>query len=352
MTDDDLTRSVLDKLGMTWDEVVEPRATLNDLDSVQLQRFRTLCDRQGRRPIPSEDNDPTVLEKLGLLREGQLLRAAVLLFGKESQRFYPSAFVKIGRFRSPTLIVDDHEIYGTLFNQIEAVMSYFREHLQTRFEFRGEPARKVIWEYPLDALREAIINAVCHRDYGGTAHIQVRWYDNNIVFFNSGGLPPPLRLEDLKRSHPSVPRNHKIAEMFFYAGLIERWGGGIRKILDECRAIGLPEPKFEERTGGLWLTFQKDILDDEYLRVLGFGNRQIRGVFHVKEKGRITNAEYQQLCQVSTRTATRELSELVQKGILEKAGKTGRGTFYTLKTPETRQTRQTRQKRAKKTPNT
>jgi len=99
MTDDDLTRAVLGKLGMTWDEVGEPRATLNDLDSTQLQRFRTLCNQQGRRPIPSGDSNHAALEKLGLLHEGQLLRAALLLFGKEPQRFYSAAFVKIGRFR-------------------------------------------------------------------------------------------------------------------------------------------------------------------------------------------------------------------------------------------------------------
>lgn len=176
MTDDDLTRVVLDRVGMTWDQVVEPRATQSDLDPEQLRRFRKLCNLKGRRPIPEGEEDTTVLEKLGLLRDGQLTRAAVLLFGREPQRFYSSAFVKMGRFRSPTLIVDDREIYGTLLDQVEGTMLYFREHLQTRFEFTGEIAREVIWEYPLEALREAITNAVCHRDYLETPHIQVRWY--------------------------------------------------------------------------------------------------------------------------------------------------------------------------------
>jgi len=242
MTDDDLTRAVLDKVGMTWDQVVEPRATLDDLDPEQLRRFRKLCNLKGRRTIPDEEDDATVLVKLDLLRDGQLTRAAVLLFAKGPKRFYPSAFVKIGRFRSPTLIVDDREIYGTLFDQVDGIMGYFREHLQTRFEFRGEPAREVIWEYPLEALREAIINAVCHRDYLDIGHTQVRWYDEHIVFLNPGGLPAPLRLEDLKRPHRSVPRNRKVAEMCFYAGWIEQWGRGIQKMLDECAAAGLPEP--------------------------------------------------------------------------------------------------------------
>jgi ATP-dependent DNA helicase RecG len=165
---------------MTWDQVVEPRATLSDLDPEQLRRFRKLCSLKGRRTIPDEEDDATVLAKLGLLREGQLLRAAVMLFAKEPQRFYPSAFVKVGRFRSPTLIVDDREIYGTLLDQVDGVMGYFREHLQTRFEFTGEIAREVIWEYPLEALREAITNAVCHRDYLDVGHTQVRWHDEHV----------------------------------------------------------------------------------------------------------------------------------------------------------------------------
>jgi ATP-dependent DNA helicase RecG len=331
MTDDDLTRAVLDKVSMTWDEVVEPRVKLNELDPEQLRRFRILCNQKGRRPIPPDEDDATVLEKLGLQHAGELLRAAVLLFGQEPRRFYPSALVKIGRFRSPTLIVDDREVYGTLFDQVDGTMAYFREHLQTRFEFRGEPAREVVWEYPLEALREAIINAVCHRDYLDTGYTQVRWYDDRLVFLNPGGLAPPLRLEDLKRPHRSVPRNRKIAEMFFYAGWIEQWGRGIQKMLDECAAAGLPEPDFAESQGALWLTFRKDILTEEYLRTLGLNERQIKAMLYVKEKARITNLEYQRLCQISKRTASDELGALEAKGLLERVGTRGKGTYYQLR---------------------
>ena len=338
MTDDDLTRAVLEKVGMTWDQVVEPRATLDDLDPEQLRRFRKLCNLKGRRTIPDEEDDTTVLAKLGLLREGQLLRAAVLLFAKEPRQFYPSGFVKIGRFRSPTLIVDDREIYGTLLDQVDGVMQYFREHLQTRFEFSGEIAREVIWEYPLEALREAITNAACHRDYLENMHTQVRWYDDQVVFFNAGGLPEPLRLEDLKKPHPSVPRNRKIAEMFFYMGWIEQWGRGIQKIINECAAAGLPEPEFEERTGGLWVTFRKDILTEEYLRSLGLNERQIKAVLYVKAKGRITNREHQQLSGVAKPSATRDLADLVARGVFKMVGRGRRDLHYILDEPKVTQT--------------
>lgn len=225
--------------------------------------------------------------------------------------------------------MDDREVYGTLFDQVDGIMGYFREHLQTRFEFRGEPAREVIWEYPLEALREAIINAVCHRDYLDIGHTQVRWYDERIVFLNPGGLPAPLRLEDLKRPHRSVPRNRKVAEMFFYAGWIEQWGRGIQKMLDECAAAGLPEPDFEESQGALWLTFRKDSLTEEHLRSLGLNERQIKAILYVKEKACITNREYRELTGLSDEGSRRELNELVSKGILRREGK-GRSVRYIL----------------------
>lgn len=330
MTDDDLTRAVLGKVGITWDEVVEPRATLDDLDPGQLRRFRILCNQKGRRALPPDEDDKTILEKLHLVHEGKPLRAAVLLFGREPQRFYTQAKVKIGRFRSESLIVDDREIIGSLFDQVEGAMGYFREHLQTRFVLNGEPAREVIWEYPLPALREAIINAVCHRDYLDNGHTQIRWHDDSVILLNPGGLPAPLRVEELKRGHRSVPRNRKIAEMFFYAGLIEQWGSGTLAIVRECLSAGLPEPQFEEKQGGLWLTFPRNVLTESYVHSLGLNERQIAAVRYVREKGKITNGEYQKLNHVSKSSATKELSELVAKKVLKAEGAGKRGIRYVI----------------------
>lgn len=340
MTEDDLSRAILAKVGSSWDAVPEPRATMADIDPVQMKRFRDLCNEKGRRPIPSKETNEVVLQKLELMKNDLLTRAAVLLFGKDPQRFYHSALVRIGRFRPGNLIVDDKEFLGPLFDQVEGAMSYFREHLQTEYRFTGEPAREVIWEYPLEALREAVTNSVCHRDYASTAQTQIRWFDEELLIMNPGGLPPNLSIQDLKHKHESRPRNQMIARMFFYAGWIEQWGGGTVKILQECKAAKLPEPRFEEKQGGFWLTFPKGALPkpvptveiDESLRALGLTDRQIAVVRRVKEKGRITNSEYQNFYKVGKRYASEELASLVDKGILEKIGKTGKGTYYRLKT--------------------
>ncbi|MCD6507089.1 hypothetical protein J7M22_10755 [Candidatus Poribacteria bacterium] len=105
-------------------------------------------------------------------------------------------------------------------------------------------------------------------------------------------------------------------------------------MLDECAKAGLPEPEFEDAQGAFWLTFRKDILTEEYLRSLGLNDRQIKAVLYVKQKGRITNREYQQLNQVSKATATRDLTDLVARELLRAEGVGKRGIHYVLIEPK------------------
>ena len=100
-----------------------------------------------------------------LIRDGAPTRAALLLFGKNPESYFPSAFVKMGRFRSPTLIVDDREAHGALLDQLDEIMGWFRERLETTFVISGKPERDVLWEYPLSAIREAVTNLLCLQDY-------------------------------------------------------------------------------------------------------------------------------------------------------------------------------------------
>lgn len=256
MTIEEITRAVLANAGVTWDAAPEARADLADISIPKIKTFIEAAKREKRRFIPSGTSPTELLEKLGLLVKGKPTRAAILLFGKEPQRFYSQAMLKIGRFRSETLIVDDRRIDGTLFDQVEGAIGYFREKLDTRFEMTGRPQRDVVWEYPLKALREAVTNAVCHRDYMSTRDTEVRIYDRELMVWNAGGLHPTLSLQALKKKHPSVPRNKQVAEIFYYAGMIEAWGSGMKTILDECAAAGLPEPVFDQDQG-FRITFKK-----------------------------------------------------------------------------------------------
>jgi len=241
--------------------------------------------------------------------------------------------LKIGRFRSPTHIVDDREIHGTLIDQVDGAMGWFRERLETEFIMTGEPGRDVHWEYPLKAIREAVANAVCHRDYTSLAHSQIKLYDDHLEIRNMGGLPLSLTTELLFEEHESMPRNRKIAEAFFYAGIIERWGGGTLLMIDALKSAGLPLPQFESAPGRFRVIFYRNPLPTEYSKEAKLSERQLKAIAYVKEYGSISNTEYQALTEVSKRTASRELNTLKVQGVFVSEGSSGKGIIYRLKGP-------------------
>lgn len=331
-TQEELSRHMVECSGMSWDSLPSDW-TLKQVDLTVLERFATLA--RPRLPLIHATGPDRLLQNLQLIRDDRLTNAAVLLFGQHPQQRFPTAQVRIGLFRGPTEILDSHDFQGTLWQQLDGAMDRFRQVLKVRFDVRvDEPSlaglqRKEIWEYPLEALREAIINALIHRDYTLPADIQIRLYENSLEIWNVGELLPPLTPESLRAPHGSVLRNPLLAQAFYYAGLIERWGTGTTRIIAQCREQDLPEPDFENWQGGLRVTFLKDPYTPQRLRDLGLNERQIQAVMCVKEKGSISNAVYQELNRVSKRTASEELSDLVQKGVLEKTGgQRGRGTTY------------------------
>lgn len=159
---------------------------------------------------------------------------------------------------------------------------------------------------------------------------QIRLYDDNFGIWNDGGLPAELTEDDLKRTHRSKPGNPIIADVCFKAGYIDTWGRGTIKIIEACKEHNLPEPVLKEEQGGFLTKIFKDIFTKENLEKLGLNDRQIKGVLYTKEKGSINNSLYQELNGIGKTTATEELQELVQKGILLQTGTKGRGIKYTI----------------------
>jgi len=184
-------------------------------------------------------------------------------------------------------------------------------------------------EYPVAAVREMILNALVHRNYMG-APTQIRLYDGDFSVWNDGGLPEGITEEDLKKVHRSKPRNPLIADTCFKAGYIDFWGRGTIKIIEACKGAGLPEPVLKEEQGGFLSKIFKDRFTEEQLKKLGLNERQIKAVKYVKKNGRITNKEYQAVLKVSRMTATRDLTKLVEKDILQSSETKGAGSFYVL----------------------
>ncbi|GAH15758.1 unnamed protein product, partial [marine sediment metagenome] len=155
-----------------------------------------------------------ILEKLELMTDGKLRNGAFLLFGKNPQKYFTNLCVRIGRLKTETTIIDDKWAKGNLFEQFEQTLTILKQHISVRYEIKGIE-REDIWDYPIPALREAMLNALIHRDYFNIANfITIKVYDDHIWFFNPGGLPEGITVEQLKRPHQSYLRNPLIAKVF------------------------------------------------------------------------------------------------------------------------------------------
>ncbi|WP_067050955.1 ATP-binding protein [Methanofollis ethanolicus] len=191
--------------------------------------------------------------------------------------------------------------------------------------------RKEVWEYPLPAIREALLNALIHRDYfNNTVQTQVRIFDDAIRFHNPGRLPEGVTIEMILREHYSYLRNPLITDVFYRAGLVERYGSGIERIIRALEEGKLPTPEIVSTPLGFTLTMRMNLFTDGYLQELRLNDRQIAAVSFLKEHGTITNTQYQKLNTVAARTALRDLNEMVTKHILERRGTSRRDTHYVL----------------------
>ena len=251
-----LSRFLLQKYGRTWDDVPMPGVGLKDLDGRTLESFRRrAADSERLSQDILDESDAEVIEKLRL-REGEYLkRAAVLLFHPAPGRFVREAYVKIGYFRGPELLYQD-VIEGDLFAQVDRAMDLlYSKYTKALISYDGI-YRVETFPVPKEAMREAVINAVIHRDYASTSPIQIRVYDHRITLWNPGQLPPDWSVEQLTGEHSSRPHNPGIAYAFFRAGMIEAWGRGIQRIAHACETAGNPAPEWKiEPGGGLWLEF-------------------------------------------------------------------------------------------------
>ena len=186
------------------------------------------------------------LKRLGLIKDSNLTYASILCFSHNPQTYLPYAVVKCGRFKTLTKIVAEREIGGNIINQINLSLQFLRENLSFISKIDKMGRRIEIYEIPLEALREALVNAVCHRDYSIPSPIYVKIFDNRVVIMNPGKLLEPLTPEKLKGEHESILRNPRIGNILFLYGFIEKWGTGTNKIIETCITRGLKEPDFVE----------------------------------------------------------------------------------------------------------
>lgn len=317
-----------------FDERPCPGASLEHVDAKAVSEFVKLARHERQFPLPVHTPVADVLKHMHLLNGDHPTNAAILLFGREPQQFLPSAETRCMHFHGTEVQrpVPFYRIFkGSAIAQVDMavdfVLSKINRSVGTRTESTQAP---VSYEIPPDVIREAIVNAIAHRDYTVSGAVQVSVFTDRVEVWNPGVLPPPLTPESLRHPHGSVARNHRICEGLFLTRYIEKYGTGTLMMIRESLAHNLPEPDYEQRQGFFVLTLWRDWLTEAVMAAYGLNERQKLGIAFLKTHERITNAEYQQAAGASRATASRDLEELVTKGIFERVGKTGRAAHYVL----------------------
>lgn len=323
-----LDKFLLQKKGKRWDGVPVPKVSVKDLKQETFEFFRKRAFKSQRIDEGSlTDSNEHLIENLQLKEGEYLKRAAILLFDSNPEKFVTGAYIKIGYFQSDDDLKFQDEIHGNLFEQIEKAMDLlFTKYIKAEISYEGIN-RVEKFEYPKEAVREALLNAIAHKDYSGGVPIQISVYSDKIIFWNEGQLPENWTIKNLLEKHASRPYNPDIANALFRSGYIESWGRGTIRIIKECKQAEIPEPVFSYDSSDISVEFRKDIYNEKYLSELDLNDRQLDALLFFKEKGEIVTSEYIKRYNIVDRTARRDLVELVDKGLLSREGE-GKSSKY------------------------
>lgn len=243
-----------------WENELAPDTSLRDLDRAEIHRIVEAARAAGRLVSPVGRGVTEILDRLGVRRDGKLLQAAIVLFGKRFLPDYPQCELRLARFRGrdKAEFLDQKQLKGSAFKLLEEALVFCQRHLP--LPGLVEPGRPERVDRPLippDALREILVNALIHRDYaiaGGAVSLAI--FDDRLEIWSTGTFPVGITPRMLARSHPSLPRNPIIAEVFHRAGLIERWGRGTNRVIEMCRAASIQPPEFAQIGGAAVVTFR------------------------------------------------------------------------------------------------
>ena len=316
-----LDKFLLGKQGLKWDGTPEPYSKEADLSDLAFKLFKDRASETQRFDEDVHGDSPhELLEKLNLVdKNGYLKKAAVLLFHPKPEKIFTGATIKIGFFNTDDDLAYQDEVRGSLFEQVDKVMDLLvSKYLKAQITYEGLQ-RKETFPVPVGALREAVLNAIIHKDYSSGIPIQISVYDDKLIIWNEGELPENWTVAKLKVKHPSRPYNPDIANAFFRSGLIESWGRGTIKIFNEAKAAKIPVPIFRYEDNGFYVIFnfvevsvQQQVLD------------------LIKEDPKITIVKISELLSVNSRTVLRTFKALQENSIIERLGNNRTGEWRIL----------------------
>lgn len=325
----------------TWESLPNNTCKISNLDSKLIKEVVRLGIAEKRLPESARKTaTPQILKKLELMHDNKLTNAAVILFCKNEDKQFFQSHIKLARFRgtNKTEFLDSKLFKGNVFDLYDKAMDFL--HFVLPVGARIEPGNPIRVETPIipyNVLREAVTNALIHRDYshaGGSIDIAV--YDDRVNISNIGALPQGVRLSQLFKEHRSIPRNPHIANVFYMCGKIEKWGRGTLDMIQDCKNAGNPLPKFEE-VGG---SFSVTLPFKEPMSTILHGQKRTDKISLTTRQKKIIEAlqegplNRQQLIEKSelnlpARTMQWEITNLKKMGLIESKGK-GKSTFWLL----------------------
>ena len=333
----ELYRLLISKGIGSYEEEPASGAGRDDLDTQMIREYEDARRKNSSRIAQKMATDELLRDAGALDDADEPTVAGLLLFGRSPQLWLPQAGLVFVRFSGTETRGSDgvpryrrrEEINGPLARVIEQVWEVIWEEMRHEAAIPAL-AREEQPEYPPSAVREALVNAVCHRDYHLTGRrVEIRMFDDRLEIISPGGLPGHITLDNIVEEHFS--RNPRLVRGLYYWGYIEELGLGIDRMIEDMLRSGHPAPRFENRpfTFTVVLSNALEHPESQWSHVLN--ERQLRALKHVRDSGRITNRDYRELCpNVTAETIRLDLSDMVDKGMLLRVG-AKRGTYYILK---------------------
>lgn len=326
MSRDEFERMILEKHKekIQFDSQICRDARLKDIDDEKLRWF--LKEAKRLRDLNMTEDAPIdqALMQLKLTKKRKLTNAGVLLFAKAPQDFFIQSEVKCIRFHGNKPVkpyIDFQTIDGNVFDLVDRAEDFVLRNIKKAIWLVPEKVqREERYEYPPEAIREALVNAIAHRDYSSPSKVQVRIFDDYIEFWNPGQLPDGWTVKKLKQKHESIPRNPLLFKQLFWVKYVEDVGGGTLDMIEKCREWGICDPEFEDTGTSIVVTLRKPVVTEEFLRELGLNERQIKIIKYLKERDSITSSECQKMFNVTDRQARTDLSRLVKLKLVTKEG--------------------------------
>jgi len=289
--------------------------------------------RKKKAALPLSTTADELFTRLGLMQGRAFTWAAALCFAKNPQQWSYRTTLKCTwcegtEFGRPFLDTDKFE--GNLFELLRQGVDFVTSRIAQARGLRTEgPQAPVRLELPREAIEEALINALVHRNWRLSASVEVRLFADRVEVWTPGALPEGITIPELYETHSSYPVNELVLKVFDFAGIIESLGTGIERMIKACRTANLPDPTWKQQGHSFIVTIWKDVWTDARLHELGITKRQRIAIDWIKQHRQIVAADYMALTAVARNTATRDLNSLVKLGVFASSGG-GKHTVYRL----------------------